>query len=456
LTSMDFERKLPPQSIESEMSLLGAVFVSGSALDTIHAVMPVDDLYRESHRKILLAMTALADKGEPVDLITLTNGLRSRGELEEVGGGAYLYTLSDYVPMAENVAHYCRIVSEKARERRVIIACNEAADMAYKGGRLDEAVARLETAIEPSLDKQGEPVQISATLRDVIKRIETRYENKGVMTGISYGLDELDRVTLGMHRGDLVIVAGRPSMGKTAFVLNTLKAVCCEGHAGMMFSLEMSRMDNVDRMLASYNAAYQRIRSGRLEENDWPKLTKAAGLMHDWTFPIDDTPGISLRDLRAKARRQKKNGLDVLAVDYMQLMRLSDPKMNRVQGLGEISRGLKLLARELDITVLALSQLNRSVDSRQDKRPTMSDLRDSGEIEQDADVILFPYRPAAYCDKCRDKVDDGDHDLRAHQAKAEIIIEKQRAGERNLSIPVCWLGEYQRFESVYDPDRCPY
>lgn len=449
MNSMDCDRKIPPQSVEAEMSLLGAVFVDNGAIDTVHSVMPVNDLYKESHRKILLAMTALADKGEPIDLITLSNVLKSRGELEEAGGGAYLFQLSDYVPMAENVAYYCRIVSEKAKERRLITSANDAIALAYKGGCLDEAVAKLENAIEPSLEKQGEPIQISATLRDVIRRIETRYENKGVMTGISYGLDALDNVTLGMHRGDLIIVAGRPSMGKTAFVLNALKSVCCEGHAGMLFSLEMSRLDNVDRMLASYNAAYQRIRSGRLEENDWPKLTKAAGMMHDWTFPIDDSAILSMRDLRAKARRQKKNGLDVLAVDYLQLMQLSDPKMNLVQGLGEISRGLKLLARELDIAVIALSQLNRSVDSRQDKRPTMADLRDSGAIEQDADVILFPYRPAAYCDKCRDKVDDGDHDLKAHQAKAEIIIGKQRAGERNISIPVCWLGEYQRFEAVY-------
>lgn len=449
-------RRVPPSSVESEMSLLGAVFVDNAAIDTVHSIMAVNDLYRESHRKILLAMTALADKGEPIDYITVHNVLKSRGELEETGGGAYLSVLVDYVPMAENVAYYCRIVSEKARERRLIISANEAVDLAYKGGRLDEAVAKLETAIEPSLEKQGEPVQISATLRDVIKRIEDRYESKGQMTGISYGLDDLDRVTLGMHRGDLIIVAGRPSMGKTAFVLNILKAACAESKASMLFSLEMSRLDNIDRMLASYSADYQRLRSGRLEENDWPKLTKAAGMMHDWTFPIDDSAILSMRDLRAKARRQKKNGLDVLAVDYLQLMQLSDPKMNLVQGLGEISRGLKLLARELDIAVVALSQLNRSVDSRQDKRPTMADLRDSGAIEQDADVILFPYRPAAYCDKCRDKIDDGDHDLKAHQAKAEIIIGKQRAGERNISIPVCWLGEYQRFEAVYDPNRCPY
>lgn len=453
---MDSERRIPPQAIDAEMSILGAVFVSNGAIDTAHAVMKVDDLYRESHRKIFGAMTRLADKGEPIDLVTLSNELKRIGELEEVGGGAYLYTLSDYVPMAENIAHYCRIVTEAAKARRLITNATDAVNLAYKGGNLDEAVAKLESAILPSIDKQGEPIQINVTLKDAIKRIESRYESRGELTGISYGLDELDAVTLGMHRGDLIIVAGRPSMGKTAFVLNALKATCAEGHSGMLFSLEMSRMDNIDRMLASYGAAYQRLRSGRLEENDWPKLTAAAGKMHDWTFPIDDSAILTMRDLRAKARRQKKNGLDVLAVDYLQLMQLSDTKMNLVQGLGEISRGLKLLARELDITVIALSQLNRSVDSRPDKRPNMSDLRDSGAIEQDADLILFPYRPAAYCDKCRDKIDDGEHDLKAHQAKAEIIIGKQRAGERNMSIPVCWLGEYQRFEGVYNPDKCPY
>ena len=437
---MDCDRKLPPQSIESEMSLLGAVFVSRDALDTIHSVMQVNDLYRESHRKILLAMTTLADKGEPVDIITMTNILKGRGELEECGGGAYLYTLSDYVPMAENVAHYCRIVADKAADRSLIFHATDAVNLAYQGGKTDEAIAKLESAIQPSIDKQGnQPVQMSVSLQQAVSRIEFRHEHKGQITGLTYGVDALDQVTLGLHPGDLVIVAGRPSMGKTAFLLNILKSACGEGEPGMLFSLEMSRLDNVDRMAASYSVPYQRIRSGRLENDDWPKLTKAMGNMHGWTFPIDDTPAISLRELRAKARRQKRQGLRVLGIDYMQLMALSDPRMSRVQGLGEISRGLKQLAKELDITVIALSQLNRSVDSRQDKRPVMSDLRESGEIEQDADVILFPYRPAAYCDKCRDKVDDGDHNLKEHQAKAEIIIEKQRAGERNLSIPVVWL-----------------
>jgi replicative DNA helicase len=451
----DFNRKLPPQSIESEMALLGAAFIDAGAIDTIHATMQVDDLYRESHRHILRAMSTLSDKSEPIDLITMTGILKDRGQLEEVGGGAYLFTLSDFVPMAENVAHYCRIVVEKATERRLITQAQDAIALAYKGGSLDEAAAKLEAALQPST-KGSHPVHMVQSTAEAVRRIEERHESKGEITGLSYGIDDLDRATLGMHGGELIIIAGRPSMGKSALAGNILKTNGVNGKAGMMFTLEMSRLDVVDRICAGFGIKYQNIRSGRLEEMEWVRLNKTMGKLYGWTLPIDDTPGVSLREIRAKARRQKRQGLDLLVIDYLQLMSLSDPKMPRVQGIGEISRGLKQLARELDIPVVLLSQLNRSVDSRQDKRPMMSDLRESGEIEQDADVILFPYRPAAYCDKCKDRIEDGEHSFKEHQAKAEIIIEKQRAGERNLSIPAVWFGEHQRFEGVYNPDKCPY
>jgi replicative DNA helicase len=239
-------------------------------------------------------------------------------------------------------------------------------------------------------------------------------------------------------------------MGKSALLGNVIADVCDEGGEGILFSLEMPRLDIVDRLCAGFHVKYQNIRSGNLSENDWPKLTKAAGRMHEWKFHIDDTPAISLREIRAKARKIARSGeLKILGIDYLQLMGVSDPRMNRNQAIGEISRGLKQLAKELWCPIVLLSQLNRGVDARADKRPVMSDLRESGEIEQDADVILFPYRPSAYCEKCRNKVDDGDHNCREHQAKAEVIIEKQRSGERNLSIPVAWVGEFQRFESLY-------
>jgi replicative DNA helicase len=236
-------------------------------------------------------------------------------------------------------------------------------------------------------------------------------------------------------------------MGKSALAGNILAHLGASRKSGLLFTLEMSRGDIIDRIAAGHGVKYQNIRSGELSELEWSRLTKAMSEIHGWRLAIDDTPAISLRDIRSKARQQKRKGLDLVVIDYLQLMALPN-KESRVQGLGEVSRGLKQLARELDVPVVALSQLNRGLEQRNDKRPMMSDLRDSGEIEQDADVILFPFREAAYCPLCRDRVNDGKHNYREHQAKAEIIIEKQRAGERNISVPACWLGEYQKFEQL--------
>lgn len=431
------------------MSVLGAVFVDNEAIDTAHGILRADDFYRPIHRVIFESMTALAERSEPVDLVTMTNELKRRGRLEEIGGGAFLAVLVDYVPMSANIAHYCRIVAEKAQERRLILHAKEAIELAHKGGELEAAVQKLEHAIQPTLnDQSNAPVAMVQCVREAVERIQVRHENKGKIQGLPYGLADLDAATSGMHPGELIIVAGRPSMGKSAFAGNIIGHACSSGKSGLFFTLEMTRTDIVDRLAAAHRIKYQNIRSGMLEEIEFLRLHKVLGQIAQWDMAIDDTAAISLRDLRAKARRKKKTGLDILVVDYLQLMSMSDPKANRVQGIGEISRGLKALAKELNIPVVALSQLSRSVDSRNDKRPLMSDLRDSGEIEQDADVILFPYRPAAYCEKCKDKVDDGEHDWKEHNAKAEIIIEKQRAGERNLSIPAVWLGEHQRFEAV--------
>jgi replicative DNA helicase len=442
------DRQLPPQSIEAEMSVLGAIFVENGCIDEVHTIIKADDFYRQAHRLIFAAMARLTDRNEPIDLITMTGILKDRGELEEIGGGAYLYVLSDYVPMAANVAHYCRIVGQKSEARRLILALDEALKLAYSGGEVAEAVAKVEQSVG-GYAGAARVVTMAESCMEAVKRVERRSENRGRIQGLSYGLLDLDRATSGMHPGELIIVAGRPSMGKSALAGNIVSSACAEGKSSLFFTLEMSRDDIIDRLAAGFDIPYQNIRSGNMEYQDWDRMVKGMAKMHDWRLVIEDTPAISLREIRAKARKQKNEGLDLLAVDYLQLMSVSDPKANRVQGIGEISRGLKQLARELEIPVLLLSQLNRGVDSRPDKRPMMSDLRDSGEIEQDADVILFPYRPAAYCQKCRDKVDDCDHNLVEHQAKAELIIEKQRAGERNLSIPVCWLGQYQRFSGIY-------
>lgn len=440
--------RLPPQSIEAEMSVLGGVLLDHSEIETVHSILAPEDFYRESHRKIFAAMAALTDRNEPVDLITVSEQLKSAGYIDEIGGAPYLCTLVDYVPTSANTAHYCRIVAQKAAERRLMANAQEAVNIIQDGGTIDEAVAKLEAAIQPAIKQGSAPVAMSQSVREAAKRIETRYETRGTIQGIPYGLAALDKVTSGMHRGELIIVAGRPSMGKSAMAGNVLTNVCLSGMNSLLFTLEMSRSDIVDRLIAGQGIKYQHIRSGNLKDSEWAYISNAFSKLHEWRLSIDDTPAISLRDLRAKARRVKSSGLDLIVVDYLQLMSTTNNRESRTQGLGEISRGLKQLARELDVPIIALSQLSRAVDSRPDKRPMMSDLRDSGEIEQDADVILFPYRPAVYCQKCRDRVNDGEHNYREHQADAEIIIEKQRAGERNISIPACWIGEYQRFDAV--------
>lgn len=441
--------RVPPQNIEAEMSILGAVFVDNSAIDQVHGILVREDFYRESHRVIFGAMSELADQNEPVDIVSMTAVLKSAGTLEQVGGAAYLAFLIDYVFTSANVTYYCRLVADAAAARRVLQHAQAAMTKIYDGAPLEEVVSELEVATVPVASRRiNEPVVARDVLRESFREMERRFESRGQVQGIPYGLPDLDSVTDGMHRGELIVIAGRPSMGKTTLALNVLENVSALGLHGLLFSLEMSRQNNMDKIMASHGKVkYQRIRSGKFEDGDWGRMTRASEAINRWSLHIDDTPGISLREVRTKARRLKKSGLDVLVIDYLQLMTLS-ARDNRVQALGEVSRGLKQLARDLDIAVVALSQLNRGVDSRDDKRPRMSDLRDSGEIEQDSDVILFPFRPAAYCQKCKDKQDFGDHNTREHQAKAEIIVEKQRNGERNISVPVVWLGEYQRFESL--------
>lgn len=440
-------KTIPPQNLEAEKAILGGIILDNRAMDTVHTLISVDDFYREAHRKIFRGMCELTDKNEPVDFVTLTTMLKSNGTLDDVGGGAYLALLFDDVHTSANIAYYCRAVADKATERRLLESTLTATQL-VRNGEMDQAVQALETAINQTTNKRTDTIKsVKDVVRESIKGIERRFETGGEI-GMPTGITELDTVTGGLHRGDLVIIAGRPSMGKTTLALNLLESTCNNGMTGMLFSLEMSRQQNIDKMLSSRgNIDYGRIRFGTLQGAEWDRLTRASSALYGWNFWIDDTPGISLREIRAKARRQKKNGLDLLVVDYLQLMRLQG-KESRNQELGNVSRELKTLARELDMCVVALSQLNRSVDGRQDKRPTMSDLRDSGELEQDADVIIFPYREAAYCAKCKDRIEDADHRYIEHQAEAEIILEKQRNGERNLSIPAVWIGKHQKFANV--------
>jgi replicative DNA helicase len=447
---MQTDRKVPPQSLESEMSILGGILLkTGAVTDTVLEFIVANDFYREAHRKIFTAMCRLNDLNEPCDLITLSHALKKAGVLEEVGGGAYLATLVDYVPTAANIAYYCKAVAEKALERKLLQAAQDTVTMVHGNKPASEIIEQLEThltALTAGVEQQSGPVHARDLIRESMRRTEKRCESNGELQGISWGIKDIDEATAGIHKGELIVIAGRPSMGKTALALNVIRSACKAGQSAMLFSLEMSRLDCIDRMIADMgNVKFQHMRTGQLENTEWSKHLNASGKIEQWAFSVDDTPGISLAKLRSRVKKQKRNGLDLAVVDYLQLMGVSAAD-NRTQAIGAISRGLKQIARELDIAVILLSQLNRSVDSRPDKRPVMSDLRDSGEIEQDADVIIFPFRPAAYCQECRDRVNSPTHDFMLHQSEAQILIEKQRSGERNLKMDVLWIGQHQRFE----------
>jgi len=442
-------RKLPPQSIEAEMSILGGILVDNEAINRALEILTPEDLYRESHRKIMRAMIELNERGEPCDLITMTTILKKKGELEEVGGGAYLATLVDFVPMAANISYYCKIVKEKCITRKLITA---ATDIVSKGFEdkvdVDELLDAAQKVIFEISENKIRPAyyQVCDVLKDTIKNIELLYEKKEMITGVPSGYTDLDKLTAGFHSGDLVIIAGRPAMGKTTFAMNVAQYAAVEAQKccpAAIFSLEMSKEQLVERLLCSLaRVDLNRLRTGHLLENDWPKLTKAAGGLHDAKIFLDDTPSISVLELRSKARRLKaEHDIGIIVIDYLQLMRGGANPESRQQEISEISRSLKALAKELEIPVIALSQLNRGLEQRADKRPMMSDLRESGAIEQDADIIMFVYRGEVY-----EKDND---DLKG---KAEIIIGKHRNGPTGY-VDLAFRGEYTRFENLSPRDQ---
>lgn len=419
-----------------EQTILGCLLSWPDELDNVAAIIKVDDFYTEKHREVYQYLL----NNDGGDLTTVSTALNGKATVSEL----LLWTAIDVIPAF--LPRYCKDLKEVANKRRLYDLLGSIRTMAAEKSS-QEMLDKLEAEITAmSGQKSNDPVGIRQLMKEAARRLKKRQETKGTIQGIPYGIEALDIVTQGMHRGELIVIAGRPSMGKSAFAGNILENSCEGGYSGIMFSLEMDRGNCMDRMTASAAGInYGRIRSGSYQDNDYIKNTHANGRMHDYRLLIDDTPGVSLREVKSKCRKIKKNGLDVVIIDYLQLMGTNAAASNRVQAIGEISRGLKQMARELDCAVVLLSQLNRSVDSRPDKRPNMSDLRDSGEIEQDADVILFPFRQAAYCQHCKDNVTVGDHDPEMHKRKAEIIIEKQRNGERNISVPVTWFGEFQKF-----------
>ena len=440
--------KLPPHSVEAEQSVLGGILLDSTAWDKIVDLLQEQDFYRYEHRIAFRHIAQLADQAKPVDVITVAESLENNAELDKAGGLAYLGSLAQNVPSAANIRRYAEIVRERAVMRRLAEVGTEIATSAYNpGGRdagqlLDEAESRVfEIAESGERGRQGF-VAIPPLLTQVVERIETLYsrDNASDVTGIATGFTDLDSMTSGLQPGDLVIVAGRPSMGKTAFSVNIAEHVALEVNKPVaIFSMEMGGTQLAMRMIGSVGRLNQHtLRTGKLEDDDWSRMTHALGRLNDAPIFIDETAALNSLELRSRARRlhRQNDGLGLIVIDYIQLMSSISTKggENRATEISEISRSLKSLAKELHVPVIALSQLNRSLEQRPNKRPIMSDLRESGAIEQDADLILFIYRDEVYNPDSQDK------------GKAEIIIAKQRNGPIG-KIDLTFRGEYTRFEN---------
>ena len=417
--------KLPPQNLEAEQSILGGILLNNHSLNNVLEVLAVGDFYSESHRKIFTAILTLSERSEPIDTITLSDFMRDKKQLDLVGGVAYLSGLADNVPSAANIAYYSKIVKQKAILRRLIDAATEILDKSYGlGSDIDRVLDEAEHAIFEIAQNKIKPAfyPIKEIVKDSFRTIEKLYEKKELITGVPTGFEKLDEITAGLQKSDLIVIAGRPSMGKTAFALNIAQHAAIQEKVPVaIFSLEMAKEQLAMRMLsAEARVDAQRLRKGFLGETDWPKLTTAAGSLSEAPIFIDDTPAITALEMKAKARRLKaEHGLGLVVLDYLQLMKGSDStRDSREQEISEISRSLKALAKELQIPVIALSQLNRKVEDRTNRRPQMADLRESGAIEQDADVIIFLYRDEVY-NKSEDNPEKG---------IAEVIIGKQRNG----------------------------
>jgi replicative DNA helicase len=433
-------QKLPPQSTEAEQSIIGALLLEKEALPKVLEILKPENFYREAHREVFQAMIKLFEQNEPLDLITLTECLRKLDKLEAVGGASYLASLTEQIPTAANVEYYAKIVKEKSILRKLIYSATEIVAKGYsKQEDVGEVLDFAEKSIFEIAEYQIKPSfsQLKEVLKGSFKTIEKLYEKKELVTGVPTGFTEIDRMTSGLQPSELIIIAGRPSMGKTALCLNMAHYAASDTRVPVaIFSLEMSKEQIALRMLCSEaRVDAHKLRSGFLGESDWPKLTRAAGILSESKIFIDDTPSLPVLEMRAKARRLKaEHGLGMVIVDYLQLMRGMGKMDNREQEISEISRSLKALAKEIQVPVVALSQLNRRVEDRAEKRPMLADLRESGAIEQDADVILFLYR---------DEVYNPNSEARG---TADVIIGKQRNGPTG-EVRLTFLENYTRFEN---------
>jgi replicative DNA helicase len=437
--------KVPPHSIEAEQAVIGGLMLDNNAWERVLDAVSDGDFYRHDHRLIFRAIYKLAERNHPFDVVTLSEQLDKEGQLAEAGGLAYLGELAKNTPSVANIKAYAQIIRERATLRQLIGISGEIADSAYSPqGRtgeeiLDEA-ERLIFQIAEARPKTGGPVGINDILVKTIDRIDELFNAGDAITGLSTGFTDLDAQTSGLQPADLIIVAGRPSMGKTTFAMNLVEnAVLRTDKAVVVFSLEMPADSIVMRMLASLGRIDQtKVRAGRLDDDDWPRLTSAVNLLNDRKLFIDDTAGISPSEMRARTRRlaREHGEIAMIMVDYLQLMQIpGSSSESRVNEISEISRSLKALAKEFNCPVIALSQLNRSLEQRPNKRPINSDLRESGAIEQDADIIMFVYRDEVY------------HPETEYKGVAEIIIGKQRNGPIGTT-RLAFMGRYSRFENL--------
>ena len=435
--------KVPPQSVEAEQSVIGGLMLDNQRWDQIADKVTPDDFYRKEHRLIFRAIASLCDENQPADVVTVSEWLEKNAELENAGGLAYLGALANNTPSAANVVAYAAIVRERALMRNLIRVANNVANSAYNpegrsaGELLDTAEKNIMDISEQGAGRRGSFQPIKTLLTGAVDRIDKLFRSDSPITGVSSGFADLDAMTSGLQPGDLVIVAGRPSMGKTSFAMNIAETAAVSQKLPVaIFSMEMPGEQLAMRMMSSLGRINaHKVRTGKLEDDDWPRLTHAIGLLADAPMFIDDSPAMTPLELRARARRLKReHGLGMIVVDYLQLMQSPEANENRATEISNITRSLKGLAKELNVPVIALSQLNRSLEQRPNKRPVMSDLRESGAIEQDADVIFFIYRDEVYNEDSQDK------------GTAEIIIGKQRNGPIG-KIRLTFLGEYTRFEN---------
>jgi replicative DNA helicase len=433
---------VPPQNLEAEESVLGAMMISGNAIAAVTEILDASDFYRESHAKIYRAALQLYGKNEPVDAITLTNELEQRGELDEIGGRVRLHELARIVPATANARHYAEIVRETATLRGLILAGGRIAQLGWdREGEPTELVARAEQLVFELGERraEGELVLFKDTLVETFQRISHLYESGAEVTGLTSGFKDLDRITAGFQPANLVILAARPSMGKSAFALEIASHVAVDKQTPCaFFSLEMSQQEVAQRLICSRGKVdAHHIRTGKLSKDDWPRLTQACGLLESAPLYVDDTPGLSLHALRARVQTLKRRepNLGLVIVDYLQLMTSGRSEESRLQEVSRISRDLKAIAKDVDVPVIALSQLNRSPEQRHDKRPMLSDLRESGSIEQDADLVMFLYRDEYYE---RDETDD------TNKGVAEVIVAKHRNGPTG-DFKVAFISKYAKF-----------